>query len=48
VIREAVKLKSEAFWASLSWGSPEAADSDQVAKRATELLDAKAKTQAWD
>ena len=47
-VREAVKLKKEAFRAWLSRGSPEGADRYQGAQRAAALEPAEAKTQTWE
>jgi len=47
-LREVVKLKKEAFWAWLSQGSNEAADSYQVAKKAAAFMVAEVKTQVWE
>jgi len=44
VVREAIKLKKEAFWVLLSQESPEAADRYRLAKGAATLVVAKAKT----
>ena len=47
-VKEAVRLKKEAFWAWLAQGSPETADGYQEAKRAAASAVAKAKTQVWE
>ena len=46
-MREAVKLKKEAFQAWVSTGSPEAADMYRVAKRAAELVFAEGVEGIW-
>ena len=46
-VREAVKLKKDAFHPWLCQGSPEAADRHQVAKSAAALVVAEANTWAW-
>ena len=43
----AIKLKREAFWTRLSWGSPETVERYRVAKRAVAWGVAKTKTWAW-
>ena len=48
MVKEAVKLKKEAFWALLSQGSPEAADMYQSAERAAALVVGEAKTWVWE
>lgn len=47
-VREAVKLKKEAFRAWLARGSPEAADRYRVARRAAASAVAEAKTRVWE
>uniref|UniRef100_A0A8C2ZPF1 Reverse transcriptase domain-containing protein n=1 Tax=Cyclopterus lumpus TaxID=8103 RepID=A0A8C2ZPF1_CYCLU len=47
-VREAVKLKKEAFRAWLAQGSPEAADGSRRARRAAAAMVAEAKTRAWE
>ncbi|XP_054862758.1 golgi transport 1Ba isoform X1 [Amphiprion ocellaris] len=44
-VREAIRLKKEAFWAWLARGSPEAANGYRLAKRAAV---AEAKTRVWE
>ncbi len=44
VVKEAVRLKKEAFWAWLAQGSPEAADWYQEARRAAASVVTEAKT----
>ena len=48
VVKEAVRLKKEAFRAWLAQGSPETADGYREARRAAASVVAKAKTQVWE
>ena len=48
MVKEAVRLKKEAFRAWLAQGSPETADGYQEARRAVASAVAKAKTQVWE
>ncbi len=47
-VKEAVKLKKEAFQAWLAQRSPESADSYQEARRAAVSVVTKAKTRVWE
>lgn len=47
-MREAIRLKKEAFWACLAQGSLEAADGYQEAKRAAASAVIEAKTWVWE
>lgn len=47
-MREAVKMKKEAFWAWLAQESPEAANRYLEARRAVASTVAKAKIQVWE
>jgi len=46
-VKEAVKLKKQAFWAWLAEGSSEGADRYRQARRAAAAVVTDAKTQAW-
>jgi len=47
-VKEAVRLKKEAFRACLAQGSPEAADAYREAKRTAASAIAEAKTRVWE
>ena len=48
MVREAVRLKKEAFRDMLSWGSPEAAARYREARRAAASAVAEAKQRVWE
>ncbi|TWW78160.1 R2DM Retrovirus-related Pol polyprotein from type II retrotransposable element [Takifugu flavidus] len=48
VVRDAVRLKKESYWALLACGTPEAADRYWQAKRSAATAVAEATTQAWE
>ncbi|TWW57405.1 hypothetical protein D4764_07G0001240 [Takifugu flavidus] len=48
VVRDAVRLKKESYQALLAFGTPEAADRYQQAKRCAATAVAEAKTRAWE
>ncbi|TWW80203.1 R2 Retrovirus-related Pol polyprotein from type I retrotransposable element [Takifugu flavidus] len=48
VVKDAVKLKKESYWALLACGTPEAADRYRRAKRSAATAVAEAKTRAWE
>ncbi len=48
MVKEAVKMKKEAFWVWLAQGSSEAADRYQEARRAAASVVAEARTRVWE
>ncbi|KAK3514942.1 hypothetical protein QTP86_005099, partial [Hemibagrus guttatus] len=47
-VRDAVKLKKESYRAWLDWGTPEAAEAYQQAKRTAAGVVSEAKTRVWE